>query len=74
MLKQPLALFSDNYYDSFDPYWASRRVYDFASFDKPGETSDVVIIYDQSVQWFAEIWHIKRQYFYNRYTIMSTRN
>ena len=73
---QPDVLLQDDYYRQFDPRVAKEKIFDFtadASVSKEPVLSDI-IIYDQRINWFAEIWYFKRIFYFQRFMVISTRD
>ncbi|MFH0873703.1 MAG: glycosyltransferase family 39 protein [Candidatus Komeilibacteria bacterium] len=69
-------IFNDDYYQHFDPEMAQKKIFDFAkaqlASDK--ETFSDIIVYDQRINWFAEIWYFKRFFYFQRFPVMSSRD
>lgn len=73
---QPDVVLEDDYYRQFDPRVAKEKIFDFtadASLSKESVLSDI-IVYDQRINWFAEIWYFKRIFYFQRFMVISTRD
>ncbi len=73
---QPDVVLEDDYYRQFDPRVAKEKIFDFsvdATISKEPVLSDI-IIYDQRINWFAEIWYFKRIFYFQRFMVISTRD
>ncbi len=72
--KQPLYILGSDDEEKFDQQYFNKKIFNMNRTPSADSIfSRDVFIYDENINWFAEIWYFKRLFFYQRFSVFSTR-